>query len=135
MAVALQQSLLPGLIDQPTAYDPDYDQFEHALLGELGFKVLKDEPSYDVASRNAALLYMPCCPRELYPAVLVSRSVVVQAVAELARPGTHVQPPGCSPPVSLVQCQTICAVSSIQTGTYAVSSMHDALNAARGAAF
>jgi hypothetical protein len=72
VAAALQQSLLPGLTSQPTAYDPDYDDFDRALLSQLGFKALKEEPSYDIASSGAALLYMPCCPRELYTAVLVS---------------------------------------------------------------
>jgi hypothetical protein len=74
IAVALQQTLLPNLTSQPSAYDPDYDQFDLALLRQLGFRALQEQPSYDVAGSGAALLYMPCCPRELYAAVLVSGS-------------------------------------------------------------
>jgi hypothetical protein len=78
MAVALKQALLPNLTSKPTAYDPDYDRFDHALLGQLGFRALQEQPSYDVAGSGAALLYMPCCPRELYAAVLVSCVPVAQ---------------------------------------------------------
>jgi hypothetical protein len=83
MAVALKQALLPNLSSQPTAYDPDYDQFDRALLGQLGFRALQEQPSYDVAGSGAALLYMPCCPRELYAAVLVSVRVVQCSVTGL----------------------------------------------------
>jgi hypothetical protein len=72
MAVALKQALLLNLTSQPIVYDPDYDQFDHALLSQLGFRALQEEPSYDVTGSGAALLYMPCCPRELYATVLVS---------------------------------------------------------------
>lgn len=87
LAVALHQALLPGLASAPAAYDPDYDSFDRALLRELGFEVLADEPSYGVAGSGPALLYMPCCPRELYAAVLVSSGVDAVRSQLLWQPG------------------------------------------------
>ncbi|WIA28459.1 hypothetical protein OEZ86_011003 [Tetradesmus obliquus] len=81
LAVALHQALLPGLASAPAAYDPDYDSFDRALLRELGFEVLADEPSYGVAGSGPALLYMPCCPRELYAAVLAANNGHLQQLA------------------------------------------------------
>ncbi|WIA08397.1 hypothetical protein OEZ85_007836 [Tetradesmus obliquus] len=81
LAVALQQSLLPGLASAPAAYDPEYDSFDHALLRELGFEVLADEPGFGVAHSGPALLYMPCCPRELYAAVLAANNGHLQQLA------------------------------------------------------
>ena len=69
LAVALHRHMLPGLTSKPLAFDPDFDQGDVALLNSLGFDVAAAEPSHAV--RGPTLLYMPCCPRQLYSDVLV----------------------------------------------------------------
>lgn len=75
LAKALQETLLPGLTSPPAAFDPDFEPFDHELLGALGFQVLTQEPHHTIAAGIQTLLYMPCCPRELYGVVLVSTSI------------------------------------------------------------
>lgn len=70
LAVALQQHMLPGLTIKPTAYDPEFEPADVELLDSLGFTVPACEPNHMVTAPT--LLYMPCCPRQLYSDVLVS---------------------------------------------------------------
>jgi hypothetical protein len=70
LAVALQQQMLPGLTRKPTVFDPEFEPADIELLDSLGFVVPPNEPSLTVT--GPTLLYMPCCPRQLYSDVLVS---------------------------------------------------------------
>jgi hypothetical protein len=69
LAVALVQHLLPGLSTKPAAFDPDFEPEDVELLEGLGFAVPASPPSHTAA--GPTLLYMPCCPRDLYSDVLV----------------------------------------------------------------
>jgi hypothetical protein len=70
LAVALHQQMLPGLTCRPTAFDPEFEPADVELLDSLGFTVPPSQPSLTVTGHT--LLYMPCCPRQLYSDVLVS---------------------------------------------------------------
>lgn len=71
LAVALQQHLLTGATKKPLAYDPGFEPGDVDLLERLGFEVAGCEPHHTVSC--STLFYMPCCPRQLYSDVLVSR--------------------------------------------------------------
>eukprot|EP00775_Hariotina_reticulata_P012095 gene12095-12234_t len=64
LASALLQHLQPSLQRPSLAYDPEYDDFDRALLHSLGMQVPRQEPAYNW--QCCTLAYMPCCPRDLY---------------------------------------------------------------------
>lgn len=69
LAVAVVQHVLPGLGSKPVAFDPEFEPEDVELLKGLGFAVPISQPSHTAA--GPTLLYMPCCPRDLYSDVLV----------------------------------------------------------------
>lgn len=96
LAVALWRHMLPGLAHKPTAYDPEFDDFDRQLLTSLGFQVLDQEPPHIVTART--LMYMPCCPRQLYSQVLVSSSLRYSARSQYVECGCQIRFPaaGCT---------------------------------------
>eukprot|EP00879_Flechtneria_rotunda_P009819 GHRR01010269.1.p1 GENE.GHRR01010269.1~~GHRR01010269.1.p1 ORF type:complete len:411 (+),score=124.71 GHRR01010269.1:983-2215(+) len=88
LATALHRHLLPSSQQQPGAWDPDFDSFDAELLTSLGFRVATSHTSLPVSCPT--LLYMPCCPRDLYSQVLEANWDHHQ-LAQLAIFGTSMQ--------------------------------------------
>lgn len=75
---------------RPLATDPDFDAFDVELLNSLGFRA-HSGPADPLAllpqgggPRSRTLLYMPCCPRELYTDMLVRWAEVSCPIAAAA---------------------------------------------------
>lgn len=72
LVLIVQQELLPGLTSPPMVFDPEFDQFDCQVLESLGMKVSStaDGCRHGRVS-SPTLVYMPCCPRDLYDDILV----------------------------------------------------------------
>lgn len=69
----LRDTLLPGLAAPPVLFDPAFDSFDRQLLQQLGCEVLEQDCGCAWPVSCPTLVYMPCCSRELYSALLVSQ--------------------------------------------------------------